>query len=44
MWGKFCIFFAFGFIKENCLIKLSWLEMDIMSYMSETRSNKETVI
>jgi len=32
VWGKFCIFFAFGFIKENCLIKLSWLYIDIMSY------------
>jgi len=29
VWGYL---FAFGFINETCLIKLSWLWMDIMSY------------
>jgi len=32
VWGTFCIFFAFAFIEENCLNKLSLLWKGLMSY------------
>ena len=32
VWSKFGNFFAFGFIDENCLNKLSMLLKDLMSY------------